>query len=175
MVMMCIRWKSLWVLVLTAILAAGCAVPDQKELGIYLLRDDLPTDQFQAADLNNLELMDQPVVSLADIISYNQATHAIELEEDAYRGIQDLYLLPVDVDGIPFVISVGGEPIYGGAFWTPASSLIFDGVIIMDPFAEDSTTIRLDLGYPSPEVVTGADPRSDARIMEALKEAGKLR
>ena len=169
------RGISFWFLVLIAIAAGGCAPSDQKEFGIYLIRDDLPTDQFQAADLNDLELLDQPIISTADIISYSKATHAIELNNEAFQRIQDLFLLPVDVDGIPFVISVGGEPVYGGAFWTPASSLIFDGVIIMDPFAEDSTTIRLDLGYPSPEMVSGADPRSDTRIMEALEAAGKLR
>jgi hypothetical protein len=175
MIMICIRWKSFLLVILTAIFAGSCAVPDQIELGIFLLRDDMRTDQFQAAELNDLDLLDQPLISLVDIISYNQATHAIELEEDDYRRIQDLFLLPVDVDGIPFVISVGGEPVYGGAFWTPASSLIFDGVTIMDPIAEEGSTIRLDLGYPSSEVVSGADPRSDSRIMEVLEAAGKLR
>ena len=63
MVISCIRWKSLCLLILLAAAAAGCAVPDQKELGIYLLRTDMPTDQFQAADLNDLELLDQPVIS----------------------------------------------------------------------------------------------------------------
>ena len=99
----------------------------------------------------------------------------MELTQDAFQRIQDLFLLPVDVDGMPFVVSVGGDPVYGGAFWTPASSLIFDGVTIMEPFAQGSTTIRLELGYPSTEFVSGIDPRSDARIMEALETAGKLR
>ena len=140
-----------------------------------MLYDDMRTDQFQAADLYDLELMDQPVISTADIISYTQATHTIQLKQDAYQRIQDLFLLPVDVDGMPFVVSVGGEPVYGGAFWTPASSLIFDGVTIMEPFASDTTIIRLELGYPSTDVVSGVDPRSDARIMETLEAAGKLR
>jgi len=135
----------------------------------------MPTEQFQAADLKNLELIDQPVIAMADIIAYTQATHAIELNRESYQRIQDLFLLPVDVDGIPFVVSVGGEPIYGDAFWTPASLLKFDGVTIMDPLPSDSTIIRLELGYPSAEFASGIDPRSDARILEALEAAGKLR
>ena len=172
---MCFRWKYFWVLILIALTAGGCTEPEPAELGIYLLRDDMYTDQFQAADLDDLELMDQPVISTADIISYTRATHAIQLEKDAYQRIQDLYLLPVDVDGMPFVVSVDGEPVYGGAFWTPTSSLIFDGVTIMEPFASDTTIIRLELGYPSPDFASGIDPRSDARIMETLEAAGKLR
>ena len=169
-----IRWKSFCLLILMVVVAGGCTASDQKDFGIYLLRDDIPTDQFQAADLYDLELLDQPVISTADIISYTQATHAIELKQDAYQRIQDLFLLPVDVDGMPFVVSVGGEPVYGGAFWTPASSLIFDGVTIMEPLASDSTIIRLELGYPTAEFASGLDPRSDARIIEALDAAGKL-
>ena len=175
MITMCFRRISFWLLILITIAAGGCAVSDPKEFGIYLLSNEMPADKFLAADLNNLELSDQPVISMADIISYSQTTHAINLNNEAYQRIQDLFLLPVDVDGIPFVISVDGEPIYGGAFWTPASSLIFDGVTIMEPFAEDTTTIRLELGYPSTEFVSGIDPRSDVRIMEALETAGKLR
>ena len=164
-----------WLLILIALTAGGCTPFGQKDFEIYLLRDDMPTDQFQAAELNDLELLDQPVISTADIVSYTRATHAIELQQDAYQRIQDLYLLPVDVDGMPFVVSVGGEPIYRGAFWTPASSLIFDGVTIMEPFASDTTTIRLELGYPTEEFASVIDPRSDARIMEALDAARKLR
>jgi hypothetical protein len=175
MIDMCFRRISFWLLILVAITAGGCTKPEQAALGIYLLREEMSTGQFQAADLYDLELMDQPVISMADIISYTQATHAIELENDAYQRIQNLFLIPVDVDGMPFVVSVSGEPIYGGAFWTPASSLIFDGVTIMEPLASDSTIIRLELGYPTAEVVSGIDPRSDARIMAALEAAGKLR
>ena len=169
------RGISVWLLILITLTAGGCKKPEPAELGIYLLRGDMPTDQFQAADLNDLELMDQPVITLADIISYTQATHAIELNQDAYQRIQDLFLLPVDVDGMPFVVSVDGEPVYGGAFWTLASSLIFEGVTIMDPLASDSNIIRLELGYPTTEFASGIDPRSDARIMAALEAAGKLR
>ena len=172
--MICIRWKSFCLLILLAAAAAGCAVLDQKELGIYLLRNDIPTDQFQAADLNDLELLDQPVISMEDIITYTEVTHTIELTQEAFQRIQDLFLLPVDVDGMPFVVSVGGDPVYGGAFWTPASSLIFDGVTIMDPIAQDSTVVKLDLGYPSSDFVSGIDPRADVRIMETLEAAGKL-
>lgn len=144
-------------------------------MAIYLVNGDLTTADFQAADLNDLELAPQAVISTKDIISYQRSTHEIELQEEAYRRIQDLFELPVDVDGMPFVVSVNEERIYGGAFWTPASSLTFNGVIILQPFDSESTVIKLDLGYPGPGAAAGIDPRNDERIMEALDAAGKLR
>jgi hypothetical protein len=35
--------------------------------------------------------------------------------------------------------------------------------------------IKITLGYPGPEAFTGDDSRVDARIMRALKAAGKLK
>ena len=56
-----------------------------------------------------------------------------------------------------------------------ASSLIYDGVIILQPFTEQDRKIRLDLGYPSGAVFEGHDPREDARIKDALEVSGKLK
>jgi hypothetical protein len=161
--------------ILLLLVVSGCCAIAQKEFGIYLLRGDMRTVQFQASDLDALELQEEPIIGAADIVSYSQATHEMELTAEAYERVQQLFSLPVDVDGLPFVVRVGRERIYGGAFWTPASSLIFEGVIIMEPFATDSHTVALSLGYPSPEAFTGTDPRSDARILESLESSGKLK
>lgn len=161
--------------ILPLLVLSGCCAIVQKEFGIYLLRGDMPTVQFQASDLDALELQEEPIIGIADIVSYSQATHEMELTAEAYARVQQLFSTPVDVDGLPFVVRVGRERIYGGAFWTPASSLIFKGVIIMEPFATDSHTVRLSLGYPTPEAFAGTDPRSDARILESLEKSGKLK
>jgi hypothetical protein len=83
--------------------------------------------------------------------------------------------MPVRVDGIPFVVCVGTERIYTGGFWTPLSSLAYDGVIIMQPWDTNETTIQIALGYPAPEVFSGDDPRADTRIMDALEQDNKLK
>jgi hypothetical protein len=98
----------------------------------------------------------------------------MELTATAYRRIQELFPIPVKVNGIPFMVTVGSEPIYAGAFWTPLSSLSFDGVVIMQPFSPDETVIQIALGYPGSDATTRGDPRSDPRVMEALRAAGKL-
>lgn len=170
-----IRWVTVCLLIILGAAAGGCESSKKQDFEIYLVAGDMPTDQFMAADLEDLELMNQAVISTVDIISYDRSSHSIELEADAYQRIRNLFKLPVDVDGMPFVVSVGGKPIYRGAFWTPASSLIFEGVTIMEPFADDSTVIKLEIGYPTEDFSMDEDLRSDPRILKVLERAGKLK
>ena len=74
---------------------------------------------------------------------------------------------------MPFVVAVDAEPIYSGAFYTPASSISYDGVVIMQPFAAATPTIQIGLGYPGVEAFTGTDPRSDPRIVTRLQLVNK--
>jgi hypothetical protein len=73
-------------------------------------------------------------------------------------------------------VCVDRQPIYSGAFWVAYSSLSFDGVVI-DTFlaTQDKPVLQIALGYPGPGFFQGEDPRSDPRIVQALKEAGKLK
>lgn len=59
--------------------------------------------------------------------------------------------------GVPFVVCVGDERIYGGAFWVSWSSMSFQGIVIDTLFAKmDGHPIRIQLGYPeSPERFEG--------------------
>ncbi len=148
---------------------------NQSEFGIYLLNQEIPIKQFQAADLQSLELQKTPNISMADIISYSKSTHEIELIPSAYQRILDLYKNPGRVSGPPFIICVGGERIYGGAFWTMLSSANYDGVVILQPIQPDGRIIALRLGYPTRADFTGKDPRGDVRILTALDHAGKLK
>jgi hypothetical protein len=61
-----------------------------------------------------------------------------------------------------------------GAFWTPVSSISFDGVIIMEPYDANRHVIGLALEYPSPQAFRGEDPRANPKILEALAVRGKL-
>ncbi len=163
---------SLFVLIFGVI---GCRTQAADDFGIYLLAKDQPATQLANSDLNTLELQERPVIGINDILSYDSESHEIQLTETAYRRIQELYPLPVRVDGIPFVVRAGNEPIYAGAFWTPVSSLSYDGVIILQPFRKDETSIGLLLGYPGLPASAEEDPRSDRRIINALDRAGKLK
>ena len=171
------------VAILIASMVMGC-VPSETpsptpsetgEFSIYLLADEVPASQPAEVDLSDLQLQEEPIVSAEDITMYSKESHEIELTADAYQRIQQLFVLPVQVQGIPFVACVGADRIYAGAFWTPASSISFDGVVICEPFDVDGHVISIVLGYPAPEAFTGQDPRSDPRVFESLEALGKLR
>jgi hypothetical protein len=159
---------------LVASIVMGCIPSRARGFSIYLLADEVPATDLSVVDLNHLELQEEPILSIDDIIAYSRETHEIELTAEAYERIQQLFTLPVRVRGMPFVVCVGADRIYGGAFWTPASSISFDGVVICEPHDFERRVIRIALGYPCAEAFTGKDPRSDPRVLQSLEAAGKL-
>ena len=144
-------------------------------LAIYLLPDDIRSGELSSLDLAAYRTQNQPLITLEEIESYDPVTHEMVLTFQGFQKIQALYELPVRVDGIPFVVQVGQENIYAGAFWTPLSSLSFDGVVIMQPFDPDKPVIQIGLGYPGESFSTILDPRPDPRILAVFREAGKLK
>jgi hypothetical protein len=122
--------------------------------------------------LSHFDLANKPIIATSDIVSYYAATHEITLTARAYERISSL---EVPVRGKSFVVCVDKKSIYWGAFWTPISSISFDGVTIWKPFGtQQSNTIKLGLGYPSQSFYNGEDPRGNPEIMQALKKTGKL-
>ena len=163
------------ILSLITLILMGCIPSKADGFSIYLLADEIPATELLPVDLNDLELQEEPILSSDDIVTYSWKRHEIELTAEAYERIQQLHSPPVEVRGIPFVVCVGPDRIYAGAFWTPVSSIGFDGVVICQPFDPDKRIIRIGLGYPCPEAFTGKDPRSDQRILQSLEAAGKLK
>ena len=150
----------------------ACRNSGGPELGFRLLTQRLPKGPLSNEQLAGLSVEETPFLSLDDILSYDKSSHEMTLTDDAAERLR---ALDVPVSGRPFVIRVAGKPIYAAAFWTPISSMGFDGVIIMQPLHPDQQTVRLELGYPSATFYAGQDPRGDPRIMDALDRAGKLR
>jgi hypothetical protein len=137
---------------------------------IYLTKDDIPPAQLPA--ISHVEIDEQPILALNDIITYNANTHEITLTSSAFNRISSL---DVSVQGKSFVVCIDKKPIYCGAFWTPISSISFNGVTIWKPLhSQELKTIKLELGYPSPNFYGGEDPRNKAEILKSLKQAGKL-
>jgi hypothetical protein len=137
---------------------------------IYLTRDDIPPTQMEA--LSHVDIADQPIISIQDIITYNGQTHEIKLTGEAFERITNL---EVPVIGKSFLVCVDGAPTYWGAFWTPLSSMGFDGITIWKPLGvEEPKVIKIELGYPSLTFYTGEDPRNNTEVMESLDQAGKL-
>jgi len=141
-----------------------------EDFTIYLTREDIPPDKMEM--LSHVDIADQPVISTEDIITYDAQIHEIKLTDEAFKRISQL---EVPVRGKSFLVCVDKAPVYWGAFWTPLSSLSFNGVTIRQPLMSIETNmIKLELGYPSSSFYTGEDPRNDAEVMESLDQAGKL-
>ena len=142
----------------------------QEGFAIYLTREDIPPEKMEM--LSHVDIADEPVVSAQDIISYNAQTHEMKLTDEAFERISQLV---VPVSGKSFMVCVDKAPVYWGAFWTPISSLSFNGVTIWKPLgSRESKVISLELGYPSSSFYGGEDPRNNPEILRSLEQSGKL-
>ncbi len=126
--------------------------------------------------LDQLELGDG-FMNLLHIEYYDAQRHAIRWNSH-WNDPGDLAdVLPeVKPYGLPFVVLVGGERIYRGAFVEPISSILLDvPIIFLEPVASDPQPgFTIEASYPGGTPISGPDLRGDVRIFEALEEAGKL-
>jgi hypothetical protein len=161
---------TLVITVYVLLMSSGCSAPNHEGFAVYLTKGDIPPAQMPA--LSHIDIAEQPIISMEDIITYNAQTHELKLTTRAFERISQL---DVPVRGKSFVICVDRKPIYWGAFWTPISSISFDGVTIWKPLSsQEPHIITLELGYPSSSFYGGEDPRNNADVMRALEQAGKL-
>jgi hypothetical protein len=133
----------------------------------------LPAEGFrleEMADLSKIQLMEDPILSVDDILAYSSATHEIRLRSSAAERLARLGL-----PGNAFVVAVGREPVYAGEFMGAWMSRTSQAVVILwPPMNSDRHTIQIQLGYPGPDFFIGEDPRSDSRILESLEQASLL-
>lgn len=151
--------------------APASIIAQGEGFAIYLTAKNVPVSQMPT--LSHVDLAEKPLLSLPDIVSYDWNRHEIKLTSAA---IKRLDALQVPTSGTAFVVCVDRQPLYWGAFWVGYSSQSFDGITIMlmPPLSTEEDTIQIGHGYPSSGYYKGEDPRSDPRIMDSLKKAGKL-
>ena len=171
-----IRYTGIVMLVLLC-MVTGCTQRDThvrkaEGFAIYLAEQSVEAGQLLQMGVDSIPLEDTPVITMDDIVFYEKETHSIELTPSAYERLMQM---GVPVNGKPFVVCLDGKPVYAGAFWVLWSSFSFDGVVIMLPALMDSTTVRIELGYPSPDFFRGKDPRNNKKIFRSLEQAGKLK
>jgi hypothetical protein len=158
------------VLFCTMLISNGCSRENREGFAIYLSKEDIAPAQIES--LSHFEIANQPIISAQDIITYNAQTHELKLTAEAFERISSL---EVPVRGKSFAVCVDKAPIYWGAFWTPISSISFDGVTIWKPLnSQEVKVITFELGYPSPSFYGGEDPRNKTELINSLDEAGKI-
>ena len=158
------------VIVCILLMSSGCSAPNHEGFAIYLTKGDVHPAQMPA--LSHVDIAEQPIISMKDVITYNAQTHELKLPTSAFERISSL---EVPVEGKSFIVCVDKKPIYWGAFWTPISSISFDGVTVWKPYSSQGpAAITLELGYPSSSFYGGDDPRNSPEILKSLEQAGKL-
>jgi len=161
---------AICIIISAIVISSSCTVSRDEGFAIYLTGEDITPARTEA--LSHIEITEQPIISIQDIIAYNATTHEIELTADAFERIVSL---EVPVSGRSFVVCIDKAPVYWGAFWTPISSMSFDGITIWQPlFSEEPYIIKIETGYPSSSFFIRGDPRNNAAVMETLDQAGKL-
>lgn len=150
----------------------GERTPNKEEVrqfGIYLADEEIWLDGGK--DLVEIKLSEDPIIWIEDIRAYSASTHEISLTQSAVDRLSE-----IDPAGKTFVVSVGGERIYTGEFMAAYMSRTSDkAVILWPPMQENQAKIKIQLGYPGMDFFRGEDPRSDPRILEFLRNEGKLK
>jgi len=147
---------------------SGNQSPYSAGFAVYLLKDpDVTASQAWLLPLESLTLANMPFLTQADLRSYSWQTHEFTAATSVDTQLSDLAKRHGPTGGIPFVVTVGRERIYLGAFWYLYSSL-----------APQVPYIDV-IGNPhriSPAWTAGSQPdrRYDGRVYETLKAAGLL-
>ena len=140
---------------------------------IYLVAftPDKPWDAATIGDLATLPLSNEPLLSDADIVSYDFAKHEILTSPAAILSLKS----NGSVWGVPFVVVADGERIYVGAITSAASSASISVPTILMWASRFANPLSIDRAYPSPEFGSGPDPRSDERVRVALAGLKELK
>lgn len=172
--------KIYLLLVLIAFVLSACGETAEEEsfvlegeaFELYFVADQTVTGgNLHDYDLEDLPINDKPFLSTKDVVSYMWGDHAVNLTEEAYLKIVVNFSQGLPLDGLPFVIVSNNQRIYAGVFMSLVSSLIFDGVVIQQPFDPAIQPLFLTLGYPNEAFFTGEDPRGNTILRQALEAA----
>ncbi len=143
--------------------------PAGEGFAIYLTADDIPITQMEA--LSHVDLNDEPLISAADITTYDWAKHEIWLSE---TGKAKLARFEVPISGKSFMICVDKAPLYWGAFYNSLSSYYPFGTPVINIYPWNGNSLKIEWGLFSGDAEDPSDPRNEAMIFESLQNWGKL-
>ena len=162
-------------LILLAIVAL-CSVRGAEttnSFGIYLTSE--PVDKriiaYGRGDWSRIRLSEFPLISAADIVSYDLRSHALRLRSEALARMPR-----PSVEGTPFVVVASGQRVYLGVFTSSDSSrefavpniMVDRRVLVTNQISDILVIERGSLG-------TAPDPRGDQRIKTVLAALHKLK
>ena len=147
---------------------SGTDSGQRTDFAIYRLKDpNLTASQVWDQSLESLVLAENPFLATNDLRSYRWQTHEFSVTATVDSQLVLLRRTLGPTGGIPFVVTVGTDRIYVGAFWYGYSSLI-PQVPFIDAIGDPHRINKCQ------SVLVSEDKRNDARIYRALKGAGIL-
>ncbi|MGB3008158.1 MAG: hypothetical protein WBC06_16710 [Chitinophagaceae bacterium] len=115
-------------------------------------------------------LQDTPIIKNYEILAYSKTDYQFKLTEAAIQKVKTF------IDTTPFAVTVDKQVIYYGFFKPSYSSSSCDHSITMDLDWTSGNKFTIKLGYPSAlPGVTVDDKRNDPKLIETLKQQGKLK
>lgn len=176
--------KLLWPIIIGSFFSFTCcndsivsSSNSNEGLCIYATKINIDSDlSYQNINLEKAEIIGEPVISYNQIISYDTSTHVLTLsfsQDSLKKRIAQMsaYDNVIGVYGMPFIVTLDHEKIYGGWFWLPVSSIPCHSVVILLDSVSDTLApneIKIQLGYPDENQFKGTDPRNNRKIIERL-------
>ena len=175
---------AVWFSIALAMASSCKRSAEEKDIGefaIYLVADTtLTVGEAEKMNLNALMLEENPFLTANDITEYSWSEHVVAVTPEVTSRLVEMgmkYVRARDPEAPPlrsgdllFVVTVGKERIYLGAFWPTVKSVLPGIRHVFIPVLPHRKSFRIDLlGIPDLE-----DKRSDERIHRSLDSAGLL-
>jgi len=138
---------------------------------IYLLRDFGFVTGKCKVDPTVSSIQDVATIQNDDILEYERNTRRFKLSAEGILKVKNSL-----TDFTPFAVTVDRRIIYYGLFKSSYSSASCDHSITMQTDWEDSSKIRMQLGYPGSQQGIGIDDqRNNQLLIGTLQNQHKLR
>ncbi len=138
------------------------------DICIYLLDEfNTKVNSYEIIS-DGIVLSEDPILYYGDLIEYNADEHIFKLSESGTEKTDELF-------GSAYAVTIDGEIIYTGYFWSSLSSAIVDWVVMDVLGTFDGNELHVQLGYPwlSNEMDI-PDNRNDNRILSVFARDEKL-
>lgn len=159
---------NITIFLLIAFSALAFGTQNQPVFGIYLVIKDND-------DLQKIELQQNPIITDADLVSYDWSKHEMILSN---QGIKKMSAEEgTGLRSKSFVIVAKGARCYKGAFWSSIYSTSYPNPVInVGPHFDKrpKNIVRIERAYPSDKFAVGPDPRKNELIYKALSELKKI-
>ncbi|MGK9370165.1 hypothetical protein ACSSWA_14805 [Melioribacter sp. Ez-97] len=187
----CIYKKLLWFIITGLFFSFTCCKDNivsssnsNEGLCIYATKININSDlSYQNIDLEKAELIGEPIISYNHIILYDTSNHVLTLsfsQDSLKKRIAQMsaYDNVIGMYGMPFIVTLDHEKIYGGWFWLPVSSIHCHSIVILldtVSYALKINEIKIQLGYTDENQFKGTDPRNNRKIIYRLIKDKKVK